>query len=51
MKQSTKENCIFGILFVLVIAGQSLAFDDDVAQHSVNCDSATYVNDNNLECL
>ena len=37
------------ILIAFCITG-TMDYNDEVAQHSVNCESATYVNDNNLNC-
>jgi hypothetical protein len=37
-------------IFGLIIIAHSLAFEDEVAQHKINCASATYVLDNNLNC-
>jgi hypothetical protein len=37
-------------IVVLVLVGQSMSFDDEVAQHELNCSVATYAIDNNEEC-
>lgn len=37
-------------MLLLVFIGHSLAFNDEVEQQQINCESATFAYDNNLEC-
>jgi hypothetical protein len=39
-----------GLLFAAFCLVGTMDYQDEVLQHSVNCQSATYVFDNNLEC-
>lgn len=40
---------IFALISLWMLAG-SLAFEDEVAQHDINCASATLTHDDNLNC-
>lgn len=54
IKKSIKEWGIFALIFALIFGAHLLTgtmdYEDAVLQHSVNCESATYVIDNNLKC-
>jgi hypothetical protein len=47
---SLKEWCLFIAIFAAFCVVGTMDYDDAVAQHEINCASATYVNDNNLDC-
>ena len=50
IKTAIKEWSAGFVLFALILLAGTMEFSDEVAQHKINCASATFVNDNNLEC-
>jgi len=50
IKKSIKEWCVFALIFGAYLLTGTMDHEDAVLQHGVNCESATYVFDNNLNC-
>lgn len=50
IKRSFVEWSILAGLLVAYLVVGTMDYNDAVAQHEVNCSSATYSSDNNLEC-
>ena len=51
IKKAVKEWGIFALIFGAYLFTGTMDYEDAALQHGVNCDSATYVNDNNTNCI
>jgi hypothetical protein len=50
IKKALKEWLCWFAFFALICVAGTMDYNDAVLQHDVNCQSATFVNDNNLNC-
>ena len=48
--KSLKEWAVLALILGAFCLTGTMDYNDAVLQHGVNCQSATYVNDNNLNC-
>lgn len=49
-KKTIKEWSLAGLAFTIILITHSLAYEDEIYQRDINCESAAFVADNNLIC-
>ena len=49
-KERLMELAVVTLIVTLILIAGKMGYEDEVAQLKSNCDSAAYVNDNNVDC-